>query len=65
MIEQPAPTTDLPILTAPEVAELTGYDVSTICRWAKHGNLRPIRKLPGPRGAYLFEPDVLRTIRVK
>jgi predicted DNA-binding transcriptional regulator AlpA len=51
-----------PILTAPELAALTGYDVSTICRWAKSGQVPAIRKLPGVRGPWLFDPSVRQQI---
>lgn len=50
------------ILTAPELARETGYDVATICRWAKSGHLPSIRKLPGVRGAWLFDPGVVRPL---
>ena len=48
-----------------EVAAMTGFDVSTICKWARDGHIPVIRKLPGMRGAYLFEPDVLHLIDAK
>lgn len=44
---------------------MTGYDVSTICKWAKDGHLPVVRKLPGLRGAWLFEPEVLNLISAK
>lgn len=59
-------TTDVPtVLTAPEVARLTGYDVSTVCRWAKAGTLPTVRKLEGRRGPWLFPRHVLTLIRAK
>ena len=59
-------TDDVPtVLTAPEVARLTGYDVSTICRWAKSGALPVVRKLEGRRGPWLFPRHVLTLIRAK
>jgi hypothetical protein len=57
-------TADVPtVLTAPEVARLTGKDVSTICRWAKAGKLPVIRKLDGLRGPWLFPRHVLTILR--
>ena len=55
------------MLTGPEVAELTGYDISTICRWARAGTLGDavIRKTPGIRGTWLFWPAVLDLIHPK
>jgi excisionase family DNA binding protein len=52
-------------LTSPEVAEAVGVDVSTICRWARDGHLPYLRKLPGLRGAYLFDPSVKATARAR
>lgn len=51
-----------PVITSPEVSEATGYDHSTICRWARSGRLPTIRKLPGTRGAWLFERSVLERL---
>jgi hypothetical protein len=51
-------------LSASEVAAATGYDISTICRWARAGDI-PAGKLPGLRGAWLIDPSVLETIRQK
>jgi hypothetical protein len=51
-------------LSASEVAKATGYDISTVCRWARAGDI-PAGKLPGTRGAWLFDPAVLHTIRPK
>jgi predicted DNA-binding transcriptional regulator AlpA len=52
-------------LSTTEVAAMTGFDVSTICKWARDGHIPVLRKFPGMRGAYLFEPDVLRLIDAK
>lgn len=51
-------------LSASEVAKLTGYDISTICRWARRGDI-PAGKLPGLRGAWLIPSSTLQTIRPK
>lgn len=59
---------DLPeVLTGPEVADLTGYDISTVCRWCRSGSLgaHVIRKTPGTRGTWLLRPSVLDAIQKK
>lgn len=33
-------------------------------RWVKRGIARPAMKLPGPNGAYLFERDEIKRLRV-
>jgi excisionase family DNA binding protein len=43
-------------ITTAEVAERLDVDVSTVARWVRSGALAPSGKLPGLRGAYLFEP---------
>jgi predicted DNA-binding transcriptional regulator AlpA len=53
------------VLTAPEVAAMTGYDISTICRWARSGHLPSIRKLNGIRGAWLFDASVVQRLEHK
>lgn len=61
---EPQPVVVVPI-SAPEFAAATGYDVATVCRWAKAGTIPVIRKLPGPRGAYLIDPRGLALVRHK
>jgi transposase len=51
-------------MSASEVAEATGYTISTICRWARRGDI-DAAKLPGIRGAWLIEPHSIATIRPK
>lgn len=62
------PATEGPaVLTAPEVAEATGYDISTVCRWCRSGTLgtHVIRKTPGRTGTWLLWPTVLGVIQKK
>lgn len=49
-------------LTTAQVAERTGWSVTSINRWALSGEL-PARKLPGRTGAYLFDPAVVETFQ--
>lgn len=43
------------LLTTAQVADLLGVTVATVNRWALLGKATPVRKLPGPTGAYLYE----------
>jgi predicted site-specific integrase-resolvase len=51
-------------LSASEVAQLTGYTISTVCRWARRGDIKA-DKLPGVRGAWLIPESQLGVIRPK
>lgn len=42
------------LLTSPEVSRLLGVSIRTVHRRAEAGDLRSVRKLPGPNGAFLF-----------
>ena len=45
------------LMTTAEVAEQCGgVSVKTVIRWVESGALTPAQKLPGLRGAYLFDP---------
>lgn len=48
-----------PITTA-EAAALVERSVGTINRWVAEGRLSPVRKMPGLRGAHLFDPAAVR-----
>ena len=43
------------LMTTAEVAEKTGATVRTVARWAESGKLKPLKKLSGARGAYVFD----------
>ena len=43
------------VMTAAEVGELAGCSGRTITRRADAGELKILRKLPGPNGDYLFD----------
>lgn len=58
----PYHTCGMDLLTTPELARETGYDISTICRWARRGDLPSVRKLPGVTGAWLFDAAVVRPL---
>lgn len=50
------PTETPPLLTAPEAARILGKSVRTVHRMALAGTLPAAHKLPGPTGAFLFDP---------
>jgi excisionase family DNA binding protein len=43
------------LLTSPEVSQLLRVSIRTVHRRVVAGELRALRKLPGPNGAFLFE----------
>ena len=43
------------LMRSAEVADFLGVDVSTLAAWARDGRITPAIKLPGIRGARLFE----------
>ena len=42
------------LITAPEAGAILGKSARTVQRMIPTGELTPVRKLPGPNGAYLF-----------
>lgn len=52
-------TDTVPLMTSKEVCAALGIDRSTLTRWVQDGKVTPAQKLPGLRGAYLFERGVL------
>lgn len=48
------------LMTATEVGAELGKSSSTVRRLAESGELAHAQKLPGPNGAYLFDPAVVR-----
>lgn len=52
--------TDDELLTTSQVAELTGWSITSINRWALSGDLVAERKLPGRTGSYLFRRAVVQ-----
>lgn len=51
------------LLTTSEVADALGVSVQTVSRWVGIGRLRPVHKLPGLRGAFLFSPDDIDALK--
>lgn len=51
------------MVTTAAAAKTIGVSVKTITRWVAAGALTPSQRLPGPRGAYLFDPAVVEVLR--
>jgi excisionase family DNA binding protein len=51
------------LLTSPEVARLLGCSNRTVHRLVESDQLIPAQKLPGPNGAFLFDPSVVEMYR--
>lgn len=50
-------------INSAEAARLLGVSATTLRRLVETGELPYIRKMPGLRGAYLFEPGVVKLYR--
>jgi predicted site-specific integrase-resolvase len=54
------------LLTSAEACErLDNIDRSTLSRWVLTGRITPVQKLPGLRGAFLFEPAEVERVRAE
>lgn len=53
------PKSTIALATTSDLAEALGCDVRTIHRMVADGRLTPLQKMPGKRGAYLFDADDL------
>ena len=51
------------LLTSPQVAALLGCSIRTVHRLVTSEDLIPAQKLPGPNGAFLFDPNVVEMFR--
>jgi hypothetical protein len=51
------------LVTSPEVATQLGVSVRTVHRLVTSNQLIPAMKLPGPNGAFLFDPTVVEMYR--
>jgi hypothetical protein len=45
------------LITTAEAAERLKVSIPTVNRWVRDGRLQPVQKLPGIRGANLFDPQ--------
>lgn len=53
------------LLTSPQAGLLLGKSARTIQRMADAGELPFVMKLPGPNGAFLFDPQVIEDFAAK
>lgn len=49
-------------ITSTEAGVILGVSAQTVRRRVESGELTPIRKLPGPNGDYLFDPEVVAAL---
>ena len=57
------PGTDTRQVTTREASELLGKSIRATIRLVETGKLTPVMKLPGLRGAYLFDRQAVERIR--
>jgi excisionase family DNA binding protein len=55
------PTDERTLISTEEVAKLLGVDETTVQRRARAGHI-PAHKMPGLRGAYIFERAVIEQL---
>lgn len=53
---------DATTLTSATACSRLGIDRSTLTRWVQAGHIRPVFKLPGQTGAYLFEASEVERV---
>ena len=51
------------MITAAEAASILGVKQATVNKWALDGRLPVAQKLPGLRGANLFDPEDVEALR--
>lgn len=51
------------LITTTQAAYVLGVSVSTVARAARRSELPYVQRLPGSKGAYLFDPDVIEEER--
>ena len=51
------------LITTAEVAQRLRVSIPTVNRWVRDGRLQPVQKLPGIRGANLFDPTDIAALR--
>lgn len=47
------------LITTTQAGQLLGKSTRTVSRLAETGQLAYVQRLPGPRGHYLFDPEVV------
>lgn len=54
-----------PLVTITDAAERIGVSRSTVMRRVRNGDLEYALKVPGDKGAYLLDPDVVEAERLR
>jgi hypothetical protein len=52
-----------PLITTAQAAEVSGKSLRTIIRLVEKGKLNPAQKLPGLRGAFLFDAGDIEALK--
>jgi excisionase family DNA binding protein len=55
--------TQPPLMGSAEVCNVLGVDRSTLTRWIASGRIKPVQKLPGKSGAFIFTPAEVQRVR--
>lgn len=55
----------LDLLTSAAVCKELHIDRSTLSRWVAAERIRPVTKLPGLRGAFLFTLDEVERVKIE
>lgn len=53
------------LLTSAEVCDLLDIDRSTLSRWVALGRISAAVKLPGLRGAFMFDPEEVDRVKAE
>lgn len=53
------------LITTSDVRDLLGCSVRTVHRLVASGDLAPALKLPGPNGAFLFDPEAVENYKAQ
>jgi predicted site-specific integrase-resolvase len=51
------------LLSSADTARVLGIHQTTVSDWVKAGRIKPVQKMPGLRGAYLFHPTEVERVR--
>lgn len=58
-------STTPPLLSSAEVCDALAIDRSTLSRWVAAGRIACLHKLPGPRGAFVFEASEVARVKAE
>lgn len=58
-------STSTGLLTSRATSDRLGIDRSTLSRWVSKGRIKPVEKLPGLRGPFLFHPEEVARVEAE